>query len=129
MYIYYNSLKFTICDFGGFWKLGQLQHHYFQVNNPLIYVLDSTDFERIKEAKQALEMVLESSDMTSIPVLVQSRKQDIAVMNLSKISEKLELNTIKGIGGLYIQGCCALNGEEIYESLDWLSKTLNKQQK
>ncbi|EAS05366.1 ADP-ribosylation factor(Arf)/Arf-like (Arl) small GTPase family protein (macronuclear) [Tetrahymena thermophila SB210] len=125
----YKNLKFTIWDIGGQWKLRQLWHHYFQGNNALIYVLDSTDAERMKDAKQALEMVLESQDMAGIPVLILANKQDIAVMSLSEIQEKLQLHTIKGIGQWYIQGCCALNGEGIYDGFDWLSKVLNQQQK
>ncbi|EAS05363.1 ADP-ribosylation factor(Arf)/Arf-like (Arl) small GTPase family protein (macronuclear) [Tetrahymena thermophila SB210] len=125
----YKNLKFTIWDIGGQWKLRQLWHHYFQGNNALIYVLDSTDAERMDDAKQALEMILSSSDMAGIPVLILANKQDVATMNVSEIQNKMQLHTIKGIGEWFIQGCCALNGEGIYDGLDWLSKILNKQQK
>ncbi|KAL4433170.1 hypothetical protein ABPG74_010865 [Tetrahymena malaccensis] len=127
--VVYKNLKFTIWDIGGQWKLRKLWHHYFKGNNALIYVLDSTDVERIDEAKQVLEKVLQSQDMSGIPVLILANKQDIATMNVTEISNKLELQTIKGIGECFIQGCCALNGEGIYDGLEWLSNVLNKQQK
>jgi len=33
---------------------------------------------------------------------------------------------MQGVGEWHIQGCCALQGEGIYEGLDWLSNALNK---
>ena len=98
----YKNLKFTIWDIGGQWKLRQLWHHYFQGNNALIYVLDSTDVERMEEAKQALELVLSSDDMIGIPVLVLANKQDIARLSVKEISDKLSLNRMQGIGEWHI---------------------------
>ncbi|KAL4481383.1 hypothetical protein ABPG72_010536 [Tetrahymena utriculariae] len=125
----YKNLKLIIWDIVDQWKLKYVWPQDFYGNNALIYVLDSTDVERMKDTKQALEMVLESSDMAGIPVLILANKQDIAVFSLSEIQEKLQLHTIKGISELYLQGCCALNGEGIYDGFDWLEKILNKQQK
>jgi len=92
----------------------------------LISVLDSTDVERMEEAKQALELVLSSDDMRGIPVLVLANKQDIARLSVKEISEKLSLHRTQGVREWHIQGCCALKGEGIYEGLDWLSNALNK---
>ncbi|EAS05364.1 ADP-ribosylation factor(Arf)/Arf-like (Arl) small GTPase family protein (macronuclear) [Tetrahymena thermophila SB210] len=127
--IEYKNIKFIVWDIGGQWKLRQFWLHYLQGNNALIYVLDSTDLERMDDAKQALEMVLSSSDMTGIPVLILANKQDVATMNVSEIQNKIQLHTIKGIGEWFIQGCCALNGEGLFDGLYWLLKVLNKQQK
>ena len=92
----------------------------------MIYVLDSTDIERIDDAKESLELVLSSDDMKGIPLLVLANKQDVARLSVKEISDKLNLNKIQGIGEWYIQGCCALQGEGIYEGLDWLSKAFKK---
>ncbi|KAL4433169.1 hypothetical protein ABPG74_010864 [Tetrahymena malaccensis] len=125
----YKNLKLTIWDFSGRLKFQNMWLNYLQGFDALIYVLDSADTERMEESKQALETIIQSSDMADIPVLILANKQDIATMNVSEISNKLQMHTIKGIGDWFIQGCCAQNGEGILNGLDWLSKTLNKQQK
>ncbi|KAL4433178.1 hypothetical protein ABPG74_010873 [Tetrahymena malaccensis] len=120
----YKNLNFIIWDIPDYKRLRQLCHCYCYDSSALIYVLDSTDVQRIKEVNQALEILVEK--MVGIPVLILANKQDIAVMSLSEIQEKLQLHKIKGIGEWHIQGCCSLNGEGLYDGFNWLSKTLNE---
>lgn len=42
-------------------------------------------------------------------------------MSVTEISEQLGLHQIKG-RPWFIQGTCALNGDGLYDGLDWLSK-------
>ncbi|KAL4481377.1 hypothetical protein ABPG72_010530 [Tetrahymena utriculariae] len=123
----YKDLRFIIFDIPDQKRLRQLCHYYSDGSNALIYVLDSGDDERITDAKQALEIIIER--MGGIPVLILANKQDIAVLSVREIQEKLQLNSIKGIGETYIQGCCSLNGEGLYDGFKWLSKVLNKTKK
>jgi ADP-ribosylation factor protein 1 len=41
-------------------------------------------------------------------------------MGVSEITEKLELHKLRN-REWYIQGCCALTGDGLYEGLDWLA--------
>ncbi|EAS05359.1 ADP-ribosylation factor(Arf)/Arf-like (Arl) small GTPase family protein (macronuclear) [Tetrahymena thermophila SB210] len=125
--VQYKNLKFIIWDIPDQKKNRQLCDYYSYFNHGLIYVLDSTDSNRMNDVKQALKIIIER--MIGIPVLILANKQDIAVMSVSEIQEKLQMHTIKGIGEWHIQRCCSLNGEGIYEGFSWLSKVLNKQQK
>ena len=43
----------------------------------LVYVVDSTDTERLVEAKEELEGLLDLGDMRGVPVLVIANKQDM----------------------------------------------------
>ncbi len=43
----YRGLNFTIWDIGGQTKLRDLWHHYYSGSDPVIYVLDSSDVDRI----------------------------------------------------------------------------------
>ncbi|KAL4433172.1 hypothetical protein ABPG74_010867 [Tetrahymena malaccensis] len=124
----YKNIKLTIWDIAAQQNLRELYRHYSKGKYALIYVLDSTNPNRMDEAKQTIEKVIQSQDMNGIPVLILANKQDIATMNVSEISNKLQLHTIKGIGQWLIQGCCAKNGEGICDGLDWLSSILNIQQ-
>lgn len=49
-------------------------------------MLDSTDVERLQEAKEALELVLNSFEGTEIPVLVLANKQDIGRLSVQDIT-------------------------------------------
>ncbi len=50
----YKNLNFTIWDIGGQKKIRDLWMHYFHGSKAIIYVLDSSDEDRIGEAKDTL---------------------------------------------------------------------------
>lgn len=50
----YKNLDFTVWDIGGQTKLIQLWHHYYANSDAVIYVLDSSDDERLELAKETL---------------------------------------------------------------------------
>ena len=56
--IKYKNLEFNVWDIGGQTKLRQLWHHYYDNTDAVIYVLDSSDEERMQLAKETLEGVL-----------------------------------------------------------------------
>lgn len=47
----YKGLHFNVWDIGGQTKLRSLWHHYYSGSDAVIYVLDSSDEERIELAK------------------------------------------------------------------------------
>ena len=69
--------------------------------------------------------MLQEEDLKDAAVLVYANKQDMAVMQVPEITEKLGLHQLRG-KDWFIQGCCALNGDGLYDGLDWLVKTLSK---
>ena len=48
----FEKVKFTVWDVGGQDKIRQLWKHYYQNTQALIYVVDSSDKERIEIAKE-----------------------------------------------------------------------------
>jgi signal recognition particle receptor subunit beta len=91
----------------------------------LIFVVDSSDKDRIDIAREELQRMLGEEDLKDAVVLVFANKQDMAVMTVPEITEKLGLHTLRG-RDWYIQGTCALTGDGLYDGLDWLSKTVSK---
>ena len=53
-----KNLKFTIWDIGGQTKLRNMWHYYYEGGDAIIYVLDSSDNERIQLAKETLDSVM-----------------------------------------------------------------------
>jgi len=121
----YKNIKFTVWDVGGQDKIRLLWRHYFQNTQGLIFVVDSSDKERVELAKEELQRMLGEEELRDAVVLVFANKQDLGVMSVAEVTEKLGLHTIRG-REWYIQGTCAMTGDGLYEGLEWLSKTVGK---
>lgn len=65
--------------------------------------------------------MLGEEELRDAVLLVFANKQDMGVMSVTEISERLGLHTIRG-REWFIQGTCALTGDGLYDGLDWLSK-------
>ncbi|XP_067944249.1 ADP-ribosylation factor 2 [Watersipora subatra] len=120
----YKNISFTVWDVGGQDKIRPLWRHYFQNTQGLIFVVDSNDRERVTEAKEELNRMLEEDELRDAVLLVFANKQDLPnAMSPSEITEKLGLSSLRN-RKWYIQATCATNGEGLYEGLDWLSNEL-----
>ena len=86
--------------------------------------MDSSDKERVDVAREELMRMLGEDELRDAVVLVFANKQDMGVMSVPEITEKLGLHTLRR--DWYIQGTCALTGDGLYDGLDWLSKTVTK---
>ncbi|XP_060765745.1 ADP-ribosylation factor 4-like [Neoarius graeffei] len=92
----------------------------------LIFVVDSSDHERIQEAALELQMMLDDDALRDATVLVLANKQDLPnAMPVHEMTERLRLHAMKG-RPWYIQSTCATTGTGLYEGLDWLSDQLSK---
>jgi len=121
----YKNIKFTVWDVGGQTKIRLLWRHYFQNTQGLIFVVDSSDKERIDVAKEELHKMLGEEELRDACILVFANKQDMGVMSVAEVTEKMGLHTIRG-KDWYVQGTCANTGDGLYEGLEWLSKTVGK---
>ncbi len=87
-------------------------------------MVDSNDEQRIAEAREELITVLANDELRDAILLVFANKMDLPkAMSISEMNEKLGLNSLKS-HKWFIQNTCAINGEGLYEALEWLSKNL-----
>ncbi|XP_003382997.1 PREDICTED: ADP-ribosylation factor 4 [Amphimedon queenslandica] len=122
----YKNISFTVWDVGGQDKIRPLWRHYFVNTQGLIFVVDSNDRERVKEAKQELDAMLSEDELRDAVLLVFANKQDLPnAMSVSEITDALGLRDVKN-RTWYIQSTCAVQGTGLYEGLDWLSLQLKK---
>lgn len=71
------SLKFSFWDVGGQDTLRPFWRNYFGTGTgAIIYVVDSSDTERIDSAKEELAKVLHEEALAGVPVIVLANKQD-----------------------------------------------------
>jgi len=121
----YKNINFTVWDVGGQDKIRPLWRHYFQNTQGLIFVVDSNDRERINEAHEELNKMLNEDELREAAVLIFANKQDLPnAMSVAEITDKLGLHSLRS-RKWYIQSTCATSGDGLYEGLDWLSNVLS----
>ena len=125
----YRNLSITAWDEGGCPRPRKLLLHYYENMQGLIFVVDSNDRERMGDAREALHRLVNEEQLKEVAVLVLANKQDRpGAMSTDEITEKLELCAIRSRNWL-IQGCCAVNGDRLYEGLHWISNEISKNKK
>ena len=121
----FHNARFTVWDVGGQDKIRQLWKHYYTGTQAIIYVVDSSDKERIEKSRDELQKMLCEEELKDTILLVFANKQDMKVMSVGEIAEKLNLHTLRG-REWNIQGTCGLTGDGLSEGFKWLSKAINK---
>ena len=91
----------------------------------LVYVVDSSDRERVAESTEELHSILSDDSMRRVPVVILANKQDLPnAMSPSEITERMCLRKITS--PWHVQGTCASRGEGIFEGMDALSRLVKE---
>ena len=75
----YKNIQFTVWDVGGQDKIRPLWRHYFQNTQGIIFVVDSNDRDRVVEAREELQRMLNEDELRDALLLVFANKQDLPV--------------------------------------------------
>ena len=73
--IKYKNDNFTLWDVSG--QATRLWKHYFDKIHAIIFVIDSSDSERLSKAKTLLNRCIADNDLVAAPFLVFANKQDL----------------------------------------------------
>ena len=105
-----NNIRFTVWDVG-FGNRGlPLWRHYYEGSDAVIFVVDSTDNERMEEAKNILETILSDEKLENTPLLVLSNKMDLPeAKNTTEVTDRLCLHKYRD-REWFIQETCATTG-------------------
>jgi len=98
----YKTFIFDLFDVGG---LERIRNNWLrtwgfpeQIPQGVMFVVDSTDVERLTEAREFLHDVLTAFQRIRVPVLVIANKQDLpGALNAREIAEKLSLSSHKDV--------------------------------
>eukprot|EP01106_Pelomyxa_sp_JSP_P008622 TRINITY_DN2403_c0_g1_i2.p1 TRINITY_DN2403_c0_g1~~TRINITY_DN2403_c0_g1_i2.p1 ORF type:complete len:145 (-),score=20.39 TRINITY_DN2403_c0_g1_i2:140-574(-) len=100
----------------------------WQKAKAFIFVIDSSDRDRLAEAHDEFHKAVYEQDIEHIPVLVLANKQDLPkCMSLQEVCQGLQLGALPFLShGLWlVQGCCAITGQGLFEGLAWLASALH----
>lgn len=118
-----HNLTMTIWDMGGQDKIRHLWRHYFTNTDALIFVIDSSDTDRLDLAHDTLQELLQDPLLVNAPIMILANKQDLPyALSPGALADKLGLYHSRRIWS--VQPACALSGEGLDSMLRWLSSTL-----
>ncbi|KAL0949911.1 hypothetical protein HGRIS_009939 [Hohenbuehelia grisea] len=124
----YKNIKFQVWDLGGQSSIRPYWRCYFPNTSAIIYVIDSSDVDRLATSRSELLTMLSEEELKGVPLLVFCNKQDMDnALKPEKISEELGLAGGEKTRPWSVRGSCALKGEGLEDGLDWLVNTLQNQ--
>lgn len=93
---------------------------YYANTAAVIFVIDSTDIERLNTASEELAAMLNEDELRDAGLLVFANKQDQpGAKGAGEISEALRLGELRD-RNWSIVACSAIDGSGIAEGMDWL---------
>lgn len=125
--IKYKNLEIDLYDVGGADKAKLVPWPENQIDTKgYIFVVDSSDKERIEDAKQLLELKMKEHEKKNVPLLVMANKQDIqGCLTPDEIAEKLQMEQYKQ-RIWKVQGTNAIDGDGLWDGINWLTDTINQ---
>ncbi|EMP33286.1 ADP-ribosylation factor-related protein 1 [Chelonia mydas] len=119
-----GKARLMFWDLGGQDELQSLWDKYYAESHGVIYVIDSTDEERLSDSKRAFEKVVTSEALEGVPILVLANKQDVETcLSIPDIKTAFS-DCINKIGrrDCLTQACSALTGNGVNEGIEWMVK-------
>ncbi|KAJ2783536.1 Arf GTPase arl1 [Coemansia javaensis] len=116
----YKNIRFQVWDLGGQTNIRPYWRCYYANTDAVIYVVDSSDRDRIGTARDELAAMLDEEELRAAVLLVFANKQDMkGAMSAAEVSDALGLPRLKSRQWA-IYKTSALKGEGLDEGLDWL---------
>ncbi|NXG47759.1 ARL14 protein, partial [Psilopogon haemacephalus] len=113
-----KDFTLTFWDIGGQQKMRQSWCSFLESADGLLYVVDSSDKQRLEESKEEFEVILKAESLKGIPVVVLANKQDLpGALNAEEITRRFNMKKYCSDRNWYVQPCCAITGEGLSEAL------------
>ncbi|CUM64356.1 uncharacterized protein PRCAT00001958001 [Priceomyces carsonii] len=118
----HKNVSFAVWDCGGQERIRPLWRHYFTGTNALIYVIDSSDLDRLEESRKELMRVINDKELANCLLIVLANKQDInGAIKPKEIIEKFQLNSLSSSHTWSVIPAIAIDGTGLVEALNWIS--------
>lgn len=123
--IEHGNVNFTAWDVGVRDKIRPLLRHYYQSTEAVVFVIDSRDQERYREAVEMLQETISDDELQDVPTLILANKQDLSdVMTREEILSDLMTNKCLVGRKWEVFAVSGTLGEGLSEGLDWLTSVL-----
>ena len=98
----------------------------------MIFVVDSSDRMRLKEAQAELTQVVQDAHIHKnlIPVIVLANKQDMgSAVAVKTIQTEMQLDEVLSEHPWTISGCCATKGTGVHDAMKKFAEMLKEDRK
>jgi len=117
----HKNVKFQVWDLGGQTSIRPYWRCYYPNTQAIIFVVDSSDIERIGTSREEFHALLEEEELKDAILLVFANKQDLpGALSDAEVAEQLGLSSIKNRTWSIFK-CSALSGQGITAGLDFLA--------
>jgi ADP-ribosylation factor-like protein 1 len=117
-------LTSTKQDLGGQTSIRPYWRCYYANTAAVIFVIDSTDIDRLGTASEELAAMLNEDELKDAALLVFANKQDQpGAKGAGDISQALKLGELRD-RNWSIVACSAVDGSGVSEGMDWLVQTV-----
>lgn len=117
----YKNITIKAWDMGGQLSYRDLWHHYYEDTKAVIFVIDSADRSRFKEARKELEGLLSNEHLKEVPFLIFANKQDLpCAAEITEIKKALHWNQWDFKENMHIVACTATENRKVNAGMDWL---------
>jgi ADP-ribosylation factor-like protein 1 len=125
----YENLTFQMWDLGGQTEIRPYWRCYYPKTNAVVFVIDSSDKERIDISKQELFLLLQEEDLKGVPIAILANKQDMkGCLTDVQITELMGLTEIKNRKWA-IFNTIAKTGKGLDDAFKWLTSILKNDNK
>lgn len=125
-----GSMRFLARDMGGHAPARRNWANYFEQSDAIVFIVDTSDEERIPEAKIELDQLLKDQQLEKVPFLILGNKIDVASIDEEELKYRLGLSgCTTGKGSSAAEGArplevfmCSIKEELGYaEGFQWLA--------
>lgn len=125
-----RSINFQVWDVGGQEKLRPLWKSYTRRTDGIVFVVDSTELERMVEARVELHKITRTSENQGIPVLILANKQDLdSALSVGEVEKLLAIQELSMFTQHHVQSCSAVDGQGLQAGLERLYEMILKRKK
>jgi len=119
-----KKVTFEVWDVGGQEHIRDLWKHYYdnEEMDGVLFVVDATDENRLKQAKSALQIILSGLSSKNSFICILANKQDkfSKLLPLSLIQEQMDLNNVLKNRNWKLFQVSATTGSGLEDVLKWI---------
>lgn len=127
-----EGIDFSAWDLGGHTQARRLWKDYFPVVDAILFIVDASDEDRFEEAKTELQGLLESKEISSVPIAVLGNKidkqesvnEDTLRMSLGLVSQTTGkgVASLKSVRPIETFMCSIVNRSGYSDAFKWISQ-------
>eukprot|EP00658_Telonema_sp_P-2_P083147 TRINITY_DN892_c0_g1_i1.p1 TRINITY_DN892_c0_g1~~TRINITY_DN892_c0_g1_i1.p1 ORF type:complete len:181 (+),score=31.34 TRINITY_DN892_c0_g1_i1:206-748(+) len=119
--VQHKNVELQVWDLGGQTSIRPYWRCYYLNTSGIVYVVDSTDRERMAISKQSFDLMKDEEELVNVPIAVLANKQDMpGAMAPEEVATALGLPEVMDRPWAIFK-TSATRDEGVQEALEWLA--------